>query len=63
MSSPSEEVLRLALRIIQIYRNAVRELVVQVREDVPEDQATRHLWEHVEYCESLLDDEDNGEHT
>lgn len=51
MSGPSEEV-----RIIQTLCNALCELVVQVREDVPEDQATRHLWDHVEYCEQLLEE-------
>jgi hypothetical protein len=35
--------------------NVMRYLVQQVREDIPEEQGSRHLWDAVEDAEHLLE--------
>jgi len=34
----------------------LRELVTQVREDIPEEQGSKHLWETVEEAEMLINE-------
>jgi len=41
-------------KLVDNLMTCLRELVEHVREDIPEEQGSRHLWESVEDAEFLL---------